>query len=161
MRYSHEQLVDHYNKQPAKRMGSMVLLFSPEGDLLVTKPTYKQGWSLVGGTVDEGESPLRAAARETGEEVGLKLSLERFTFSGMRYAHPKETMKDFIQIFFSVHLHPDELSLIKPRRREISEFKFIALSQIKNYTDHPLNAGGRSSLESRHSDCLYGGRNSN
>ena len=137
MRYTHEQLVQHYNKQAAKRVGGMVLLFSPDGQLLITKPAYKTGWSLVGGTVDEGESPLVAASREVGEEVGLALSVERFVFYGMRYAHPQKTLKDFIQIFFAVHLSADEVKLIKPHEREISEYKFVSIDQLKQYADHP------------------------
>lgn len=136
MPYSHQELVDHYNRQPAKRIGSMVLIFSQKDELLIVKPTYKTGWSLVGGTVDEDESPLVAAAREVGEEIGLVLPVSRLAFRGIRYAHPKDDLKDYIQIFFSTELTSTEELLIKPREKEISEFKFIPTDEIMDYADH-------------------------
>jgi 8-oxo-dGTP diphosphatase len=33
-------------------------------------------WSFPGGSVEQGESPLEAAVRETKEEVGLKIRIE-------------------------------------------------------------------------------------
>ena len=39
--------------------------------LLLLCPTYKQTWTLPGGCVEEGESPLVGCLREVREETGL------------------------------------------------------------------------------------------
>ncbi|QNE73862.1 NUDIX domain-containing protein [Streptomyces finlayi] len=46
-----------------------------DGRLLLVEPNYRAGWALPGGTVesDTGESPRKAARRETAEEIGLDL----------------------------------------------------------------------------------------
>ncbi|HEY0813309.1 MAG TPA: NUDIX hydrolase [Pseudonocardia sp.] len=48
-----------------------VLFTDAHGQVLVVKPTYKQGWELPGGAVEDDESPRRAAAREVFEELHL------------------------------------------------------------------------------------------
>lgn len=40
------------------------------------EPPHLGLWSFPGGMVEEGESPLEAAVRETKEEVGLKVEVE-------------------------------------------------------------------------------------
>jgi len=48
------------------------LLWDEHGSLLVLKPTYKAGWTLPGGVMeDDGESPWQACQREVAEETGL------------------------------------------------------------------------------------------
>ena len=49
------------------------------GKMLVVKraePPHLGLWAFPGGKVEEGESPLEAAVRETEEEVGLKVKVE-------------------------------------------------------------------------------------
>ena len=40
--------------------------------LLLLRTTYKPTWTLPGGCVEEGESPLQACLREVEEETGLR-----------------------------------------------------------------------------------------
>ncbi|MDE1858635.1 MAG: NUDIX domain-containing protein [Thaumarchaeota archaeon] len=50
-----------------------------KGKMLVVKraePPHLGLWAFPGGKVEEGESPLEAAIRETEEEVGLKVKVE-------------------------------------------------------------------------------------
>jgi 8-oxo-dGTP pyrophosphatase MutT (NUDIX family) len=56
---------------PRKRMGAAVLFTDGAGRVLLVQPTYKQDWLLPGGSVEAGESPYEAAAREVEEELGL------------------------------------------------------------------------------------------
>ncbi|MDG6910135.1 MAG: NUDIX domain-containing protein [Nitrososphaerota archaeon] len=51
------------------RRGKMLLVKRAE-------PPHLGLWSFPGGKVEEGESPLEAAVRETREEVGLKVRVE-------------------------------------------------------------------------------------
>jgi 8-oxo-dGTP pyrophosphatase MutT (NUDIX family) len=57
--------------RPRKRAAATMLFTDPAGRVLVVKPTYKPGWELPGGAVEDGESPRAAAAREVAEELGI------------------------------------------------------------------------------------------
>jgi len=44
--------------------------------LLLVKPTYKPGWDLPGGILEEGESPTAGLKREIREELGVECVLD-------------------------------------------------------------------------------------
>lgn len=56
---------------PRKRAAATVLFTDGRDQVLVVKPTYKQGWELPGGAVEDNESPRQAAVREVLEELHL------------------------------------------------------------------------------------------
>ena len=43
------------------------LIYDADARLLILKPTYKKGWTIPGGQIDDGESPWDACRRETRE----------------------------------------------------------------------------------------------
>lgn len=45
----------------------------PAGRVLLVQPTYKPTWEVPGGSVEAGESPAAAAAREVAVELGVAL----------------------------------------------------------------------------------------
>ena len=54
------------------------LLFDEAGRLLVLKPTYKKGWTIPGGIMeDDGETPWDGCRREVREETGLEVTAGR------------------------------------------------------------------------------------
>lgn len=65
-----------YASLPRTRGAAAALLLDEHGDLLLVKPTYKEGWFLPGGVIEEGESPLRACVRECQEELGFTPDLD-------------------------------------------------------------------------------------
>lgn len=62
---------------PRVLAGAAALFRDAGGRILVVEPNYREGWALPGGTVesDTGETPRRAARRETAEEIGLDVEL--------------------------------------------------------------------------------------
>ncbi len=56
------------------RVAAGLLIRDPTGQVLMVKPTYKDGWDIPGGYVEPDESPAQAAAREVTEELGLKIT---------------------------------------------------------------------------------------
>ena len=58
--------------------GAHVLALDGEGRILVVRTTYLgPGWMLPGGRVERSETPHEAAVRETREETGLHVRLDR------------------------------------------------------------------------------------
>lgn len=62
---------------PSKRVGAGVLIRDDRGYVLLVKPTYKDGWEVPGGLVEEEESPREAARRECREELGVDVAVGR------------------------------------------------------------------------------------
>jgi 8-oxo-dGTP pyrophosphatase MutT (NUDIX family) len=55
-----------------------VLPVDAAGRVLLVRPAgHDDGWNILGGAVDPGESPAAAAVREAREEIGVDLELGR------------------------------------------------------------------------------------
>src|SRR5687767_8467830 len=59
------------------RVAAGALFFDEQDNVLLVKPTYKDGWDVPGGYVEPGETPVEACEREIKEELGLETSLRR------------------------------------------------------------------------------------
>ena len=72
------QLAGLFGGRYGRVEGANVLVTDDAGRILVVRPTYAgPGWMLPGGRVERGETPHAAAARETQEETGLEVIVER------------------------------------------------------------------------------------
>lgn len=69
-----EHVAELFAGRHAKTEGAHVLVIDEAGRVLVVRTTYLgPEWMLPGGTVERGEPPHRAAAREAREETGLEI----------------------------------------------------------------------------------------
>jgi isoleucyl-tRNA synthetase len=64
------------------QQNSKVILMNNKGELLVTTEAGKDYKTLPGGGVEKDESPLGAAVREVGEELGLEISESDLEYLG-------------------------------------------------------------------------------
>ncbi|MEV7928376.1 NUDIX domain-containing protein [Kitasatospora sp. NPDC088779] len=62
-------------KPPVCRLGCLVLVRNPRGDVLLVDPDYMDGLLLPGGAAQPNEPPNLAAARHLHAETGLNLRL--------------------------------------------------------------------------------------
>jgi ADP-ribose pyrophosphatase YjhB (NUDIX family) len=59
-------------------MGACTAIFDADGRILLVRKAYgARTWTLPGGGLDGDESPMAAAERETLEEAGLAVTIER------------------------------------------------------------------------------------
>jgi ADP-ribose pyrophosphatase YjhB (NUDIX family) len=64
---------------PARRSRPLIaagaLLSDAAGRIMLVRPTYKYGWDIPGGYVEQDESPLAACRREIREELGIAATI--------------------------------------------------------------------------------------
>lgn len=87
-----------------------------------TAPWEPNKWSLVGGGVDKGETPLEAVKREVFEEVGLKPT-------NIKFIKELKTNDIGTIVYYIGDLVSDEVEL----DYENSHYKFINKEEIDNF----------------------------
>ena len=109
---------------PKKRVSAGCLFFDKSQRLLIVKPTYKEGWEIPGGAVNDNESPLAACIREVAEELGLErrpLRLLSVDFTG----ETKQRTESLSFIFDGGVLSDEEIAAILLPEKELSEYRCL------------------------------------
>lgn len=119
-----------------RRMASsQAWLETPDGRLLIVKSDYKRHWSVPGGIIDAGETPLQAVKREVLEEVGIDLAYENYTMMLAASRHSSRGLS--YQFIFKASLPPDYADVMHLQTSEIEEAAFVtkaeALGDDRNY----------------------------
>jgi len=79
------------------------LLRDDGGRILVLKPTYKSGWTIPGGQIEEdGESPWEGCRREVAEETGLAVVTGRLVC--VDFLHPRPGRPGGVRFLFDCGL---------------------------------------------------------
>lgn len=114
---------------PQKRMGAGCLFWDEDGRVLLLKPTYKPGWEIPGGVVEQDESPQACCRREVREETGLDRPIGRLLV--VDYNHPTAVKTESLMfIFEGGRLSPAEIAAIQLPEQELCEFNFFAIEQL-------------------------------
>ncbi|MCB9134335.1 MAG: NUDIX domain-containing protein [Anaerolineales bacterium] len=102
-------------------LGAFALIIDASGRILLNQRQDNQKWNLPGGHVEPGELPTEAVVRETLEETGLGVEVERLV--GF---YSKEAQNDFV-LTFLCRVVSGELQLTTP---ETLDCRFFAISEI-------------------------------
>ena len=87
---------------------------------------------MPGGIVEEGESPLKGALRETKEEIGLSIKKPRL--AGCFYIYDKKYDDEMILLYFySEVLSQKMIKDIKIDNVEIIDYKFVDINELAKY----------------------------
>jgi 8-oxo-dGTP diphosphatase len=129
------------------------LVFDGAGRLLVLEPTYKSGWTIPGGMMEEGgETPWEACRREAFEECGLDLTTGRLACVDFLRARPGKP--GGIRFVFDCGVLEDEvLSHIVLEEAEIASYALAELPDALERLSGPLRRRVRAVCESRPSFC--------
>jgi ADP-ribose pyrophosphatase YjhB (NUDIX family) len=101
--------------------GAHVLATDDAGRILVVQTTYLgPGWMLPGGRVERGETPHGAAARETREETGLEVRVDRLLLVDARKG------RDVSFVFGGTVVRGE----MEPQLGEISEVGWVTREEI-------------------------------
>jgi len=129
------------------------LIFDRSGRLLVLKPTYKGGWTVPGGQMEEGgETPWEACRREVREESGLDVATGRLVAVDFLRSRPGKP--GGMRFLFDCGALDDELLgavVIQPE--EIFEFRLVEVETALELLSGPLRRRIGAALGSP--SCVY------
>lgn len=97
-------------------------MFFKDNKLLIDKPRKRPTYQMIGGRVEEGESPLKAAIRECHEELGNKAIFDEEKISLVMDFHEIATSDNKTKIHFYVYKYDGELKGELTESEEIDNF---------------------------------------
>lgn len=114
------------------------LLTDGAGRLLVVKPTYKSGWTLPGGQIeDSGESPWEGCRREVAEETGLEVVAGRL--AAVDFLRPRGTRPGGLRFLFDCGPVTDaQIATITLQEEELAEYRFADRDEAARLLRGPL-----------------------
>lgn len=138
---------------PRLPVSAGALIRDDQGRLLILKPTYKSGWTIPGGQLEEtGESPWEGCRRETFEECGLRI--DRARLACLDYRRPRPGRPGGLRVLFDCGRLPDsELAGLAVDREEIEEHRFVELDVAAELLSGPVRR--RVLAASAAGRCVY------
>ncbi|SBU96368.1 ADP-ribose pyrophosphatase YjhB, NUDIX family [Streptomyces sp. MnatMP-M77] len=113
-------------RQARKRAAADALVRDEDGQLLLVNPTYKEGWDLPGGMVEDNEPPDTAVRRELREELGLTAT--NLSFLCVDWVEPHGPWDDYLGFVFDAGVVSRQRAAeLEPRDKEISELGFFTV----------------------------------
>ena len=134
------------------------VIFDRAGRLLILKPTYKSGWTIPGGVMeDDGETPWQACQREVREECGLEV--RRGRLACMDFRRPRPGRPGGIRFLFDCGaLSRKRLGAIVLQPEEIAEYRLASLAEALTLLRGPIRRRIRAACAGRGLVYLEDGR---
>jgi 8-oxo-dGTP pyrophosphatase MutT (NUDIX family) len=115
------------------------MIFDRSGRLLILKPTYKSGWTIPGGVMDDsGESPWEACRREVREETGLEVSSGRLACVDFRRPKPPRRPGGIRFLFDCGALDDGALAGVRLQAEEIAASRLAPLPEALDLLRKPI-----------------------
>jgi ADP-ribose pyrophosphatase YjhB (NUDIX family) len=129
------------------------LIFDKTGRLLILKPSYKAGWTIPGGQIEEtGESPWGGCRRETFEECGLEI--KRGRLACVDFLRPRSSRPGGVRFLFDCGAFRDkELAGITIDGGEIDEHRIVELAEAAALLGGPVRRRVAATVGRRR--CVY------
>ncbi len=128
IRFTPEETAAWYASVPKVALSASAVLRDAEGRIALVRNTYRDGWSLPGGVVDDNEPPADAAVREVLEELGHEVVGGARLLSVQWAARGSGTMQ-FLSFTFDVGRCEDP-SVLVPQEEEVAEIGFFAVDDL-------------------------------
>ncbi|MBR7833673.1 NUDIX hydrolase [Actinospica durhamensis] len=128
--FTPEETAAWYASVPKLALSANAVLRDPEGRVALVRNTYREGWSLPGGVVDDNEPPADACVREVREELGFEVSPDApVRLLAVQWAERGQGPVQFLSLTFDVGVCPDP-SALRPQEDEIAEIGFFAVDEL-------------------------------
>ena len=114
------------------------LLHDGTGRILVLKPSYKGGWTVPGGQVEEdGESPWEACRREVAEETGLVVTSGRLAC--VDFLHPRPGRPGGVRFLFDCGVvTADQRATVVVQADEIENHRWATPAEAADLLSGPV-----------------------
>lgn len=99
---------------------------------MMVRPTYKDYWDIPGGYVEPGETPYEACVREVEEELGIRPTIGRLLVAD--WAPSDRDGDKILFIFNGGHIEPGQHKTIRLQRNELSEYRYVNISEMSALT---------------------------
>jgi 8-oxo-dGTP diphosphatase len=112
-----------------KQVGAGAVFVDADDRVLLVRKAYADGsWTIPGGAVDAGETPLSAACREVREEIGLDVEIGPLIGVDWISERPPKP-EALLFIFDGGELSADQASQIVLPAAELAEYRFVAIEE--------------------------------
>ncbi|MDQ1627550.1 MAG: hypothetical protein QOI54_1294 [Actinomycetota bacterium] len=132
---------------PRKVTAACALITNASGQVLLVKPTYKAGWEVPGGCVEDGESARAACGREVAEELGVQLAIGRLLVVEHQTA-PDDT-GDSIMFVYEGGIH-DEVVCVALPADELEQAQFVPPDVLHEFVPVRLSRRLTAAIRARH-----------
>jgi 8-oxo-dGTP diphosphatase len=128
------------------------------GLLLILKPTYKGGWTIPGGQLEEGgESPWEGCRRELSEETGLTVTEGKLVC--VDFLRPKANRPGGLRFVFDCGIvDPVARANIVLQAEEISDYQWVTPNEAQSLLSGPVGRRVRRVLAATSMIYLEDGR---
>ena len=107
-------------------------LFFKNGKLLLVKPRRRPTLQVVGGSIEDGETPLEAAIRECHEELGEEANFYDDNFTFLMDFEETATSDTNVKIHINLFIYEGDLEGELTTSDEIEYFKWFGLNDDIN-----------------------------
>ncbi len=109
----------------SKDIAVTALITNASGDILIVKPSYKDGWILPGGYVEIGESPSYACQREIQAELGVEIQRPVHLRSVDYHCHTNE----YVMFTFDGGVFTDEMIAKIKLPARLTAYRFVSVEE--------------------------------
>ena len=136
-----------YASLPTLYGTAAALITSPDDEVLLVKPNYRELWSLPGGILEEAEPPEAGCRREVLEEIGLELPVGPLL--SLHWLAPEnERPKPMIAFLFDGGVLAD-FSNIVLQESELDDFRLVPSASLASYVPERMVPRLRGALRAR------------
>lgn len=113
-------------------------MFFDNGRLLIDKPRKRPTFQMIGGSIEDGETPLQAAIRECHEELGPNAIFDKNNFEQVMDFEEIATSDQLTHIHFYVFKYNGKLEGTLTTSDEIEKFMWFGIDDDVNLLSNTL-----------------------
>ncbi|MFC7330930.1 NUDIX domain-containing protein [Marinactinospora rubrisoli] len=147
-----------YESLPRSRGAASALLRDEVGRVLLVNPTYKPGWGMPGGTIEQLESPLTACRRECAEELGFVPHLTALACVDWVPPHLSPDGRPATAFVFAGTLTPGQFEAIRLPKDELSDARLVDPADLAGHLPEPTARRISACLKAERTVYLEHGR---
>lgn len=116
---------------PAYRVGTIAVITTDDGKLLLARHSYRDGWGLPGGMLGWSEEPVETIHREVQEELGLQVVVGGTDV--VRHRQSPRRIEWYFDLRLAEGVRPEDA---QPNSAEIEEVAWFPVNDLPVLEKH-------------------------